>query len=91
MDPVRIDLGLRIVATVHDYRRAGVLMDDLHDAITALLLDSETDDQPLAARFDFTHFQTRPCKANRMAAFVEASDMEVPGALVDGPMPGGPF
>ena len=51
MDPVRIDLGLRVIATVEDYRRAGILMDDLHDAVHAVL---HNEDAPnLNARFDF--------------------------------------
>jgi len=90
MDPVRIDLGVRIVATVQDYRMAGTMMDDLHDAIEATLHIGRppTEDHPWSydARFDFVNFQTRPCKANQMAV-VAAGDLE----LTDGGMPGGPF
>lgn len=89
MDPVRIDLGVRIIATVHDYRRAGILMDDLHDAISALLAQGEEDaDQPLGARFDFTHFQTRPCKAMRMEQLAAVNQVELQAGY-DGPVPEG--
>jgi hypothetical protein len=82
MEPVRIDLGLRLVVEVPSYRRAGVLMDDLYDAIVAVL---NAPDDAVPGRFDFTHFNTRPCKAQRMQHFVEAAQLEMPGA-VDGPL-----
>jgi hypothetical protein len=82
MDPVRIDLGVRIVATVPDYRRAGVLMDDVHGMLQALLVDGE-EGRELNARFDFTHFQTRPCKALTM----NRAAMEQFELGADGPEP----
>jgi len=81
MDPVRIDLGMRFVVTVGSYRRAGLFMDDLAEAVQSLFAGS---DGELDGRFDFTHFQTRPCKANKMAALA-AADIE----MQDGGVPGG--
>jgi len=79
MDPVRIDLGMRFVVTVDSYRRAGLFMDDLAEAVQGLLANDE-----VGGHFDFTHFQTRPCKANKMAALA-AADLE----MQDGGVPGG--
>lgn len=72
----RIDLGLRIVIDVPDYRHAGVFMDDVAGAVGALLGGEE-----VKGRFDFTHFNTRPCKA---AVMEHAAQLELaPSALVD--------
>jgi len=82
MDPVRIDLGMRFVVTVDSYRRAGLFMDDLAEAVQGLFAGSNGE---LGGHFDFTHFQTRPCKANKMAALA-AVDLEM---QEDGGVPGG--
>ena len=78
MEKTRIDLGLRIVIDVDDYRRAGIFMDDVAGAVTALLSGDG-----MKGRFDFTHFNTRPCKTAVMENFASAQQLEVPGALVD--------
>lgn len=57
----RVDIGMRLVPDVENYRDVGTLMDDIQDAIAPLLGGHKR------SRFDFTHFQTRPCKAGKMA------------------------
>ena len=84
MDPVRIDLGMRFVVTVDSYRRAGLFMDDLAEAVQGLLANDE-----VGGHFDFTHFQTRPCKANKMAQLAAMPDDFAIPETDGGGVPGG--
>jgi hypothetical protein len=56
----RVDIGLRVVIESTSYEHVGRLMDRLHLALARELRGEER------AYFDFTHFQTHPCKAGRM-------------------------
>jgi hypothetical protein len=62
-------------------------MDDLAASIEALLNDSES---PLRGRFDFTHFNTHPCKALTMQRAAEMQMEQAEQAFQMGAVPDGP-
>lgn len=55
----RASIGIRIVADVPNYTRAGRMMDEVYGVLKAALSE-------YGAHFDFTSFETRPCKAMQM-------------------------
>jgi len=55
----RASIGIRIVADVPNYTRAGRMMDEVYGVLKAALSE-------YGARFDFTSFETQPCKAMQM-------------------------
>ncbi|HTE61067.1 MAG TPA: hypothetical protein VK631_12010 [Solirubrobacteraceae bacterium] len=54
----RVDFQIRVVADAESYAQVGQMMDKLASALR-IALDGR-------ARFDFTSFQTHPCKAAEM-------------------------
>jgi|1185.fasta_scaffold321085_1 hypothetical protein len=56
----RVALDMRLVLDSYSYEQVGALMDRVHRAVTRELREIE-------ARFDFTGFQTYPCKAAQMS------------------------
>lgn len=81
------DIGMRFVVRVPDHQTAGRLMDAIAETIDELLKHEE-----LTGRFDFTHFNTRPCKAAQMSAAARRLDEQLydPGSPIDEPMPEAP-
>lgn len=65
----RADLGMRIVLDTPSYAAVGGLMDEINAMLEALFRRDG-----LAAEFDFTHFNTHPCKTAQMADMVYAGD-----------------
>jgi hypothetical protein len=57
----RADIGMRLVVAASSYNEIGQLMDEVGEAIEQALRRHH-----LAAAFDFTHFNTHPCKTMRM-------------------------
>jgi hypothetical protein len=58
----RADIGMRIVIDVASYAKLGSLMDTIQGLIEDRLKSGHE-----RAAFDFTHFNTQPCKADLMA------------------------
>jgi hypothetical protein len=58
----RADIGLRLLVEAGSYAKVGALMDAISLAITEQLVA-----QGARATFDFTHFNTHPCKSAEMA------------------------
>lgn len=57
---VRADIQMRLVFDVSSYAKAGGVMDEIQAFFEGLFQDDPR------AHFDFTGFQTRPCKAMQM-------------------------
>lgn len=67
-----VDIGVRLLIRVPSYQHAGQVMDNVQEAVSEVL---EHADVP--ARFDFTHINTRPCKAAQMEALAVNGDPEL--------------
>lgn len=57
----RADIGMRLVVAAPNYGRIGILMDEIGEAVERVLAGYHA-----TAEFDFTHFNTYPCKTARM-------------------------
>lgn len=62
----RADVGMRLVVAADNYRTIGILMDEIGEAVEQILTRHHT-----TAEFDFTHFNTYPCKTMRMEQVAE--------------------
>lgn len=60
-ESLRSDIGMRIVLDAPSYSAVGGLMDEITAMLHALFRRDG-----LRAEFDFTHFNTHPCKAAQM-------------------------
>ena len=60
-ETTRVDIGLRFVIDAPSYSAVGGVMDEIDAMLTALFRRDG-----IIAAFDFTHFNTHPCKAAQM-------------------------
>lgn len=78
----RAEIGMALVIDVSDYATAGALMDEIRASVERALTARKAH-----ARFDFTHFNTHPCKAAVMRqSFYDEETVgpspAIPGALL---------
>jgi hypothetical protein len=66
-----VDFGMRVVMRTNSYARVGQVMDLIANAVATVLEDER-------AAFDFTHINTHPCKAMRLAERQAMLEAEVP-------------
>jgi hypothetical protein len=66
---VRADIHMAIVTDASSYTDIGKLMDAVNEAVNAAIKRTHA-----KARFDFTSFNTHPCKAMQMSALAERGD-----------------
>jgi hypothetical protein len=68
----RAEAQMMLIVDADSYAEIGALMDEVHHALHAAIKRSK-----LRARFDFTGFNTRPCKRAQMARLSEV-EMDMP-------------
>ena len=68
MQETRVDIGMRLAIDSREYEKVGRVMDAIDHAVRQALSDQGFGH----AAFDFTHFNTHPCKASVMSRAVEA-------------------
>jgi hypothetical protein len=75
----RVEVGMRLVVDTESYRNLGGVMDAIEETVRKELADAGV----THAAFDFTSFNTMPCKAIQMSQFV--GDSPVDPEVVDYP------
>lgn len=80
---IQVSIGMQLNATVEEYEQMGRVMDQIERKLKKAL-----EKEGVKARFDFTSFNTNPCKAIQMDRdryeMMEGQDAEpeIPGAMV---------
>lgn len=75
MHTTRVDIGMRLAVDADEYERVGKVMDAIDGAVRKALIEQGFQN----AAFDFTHFNTHPCKASVMSRAVEEPGILYPG------------